>query len=144
MGVNVAWYRTLSFCIGAGCAGVAGSLYAHFFSYISPDSFTILQSIAFLTMIVLGGLGSFAGAVIGAFFVLGVPEMLRWLAEYRILIFGLLLVAFMMFLPGGLADLVHRLLSAFRREEGTSEPSVSGPETNEILAANPVKTNVDS
>ena len=144
MGVNVAWYRTLSFCIGAGCAGVAGSLYAHFFSYISPDSFTILQSIAFLTMIVLGGLGSFAGAVIGAFFVLGVPEMLRWLAEYRILIFGLLLVAFMMFLPGGLADLVHRLLSAFRRKEGTSELSVSGPETNEILAANPVKTNVDS
>ena len=143
MGVNVAWYRTLSFCIAAGCAGIAGSLYAHFFSYISPDSFTILQSIAFLTMVVIGGLGSFAGAVIGAFFVLGVPEMLRALAEYRILIFGLLLIAFMVFLPGGLADLVHRLLAAFRRKEGTPELLVSGPETSEILAANPVKDNVN-
>jgi branched-chain amino acid transport system permease protein len=94
-------------------------------------------------MIVLGGLGSFAGAVIGAFFVLGVPEMLRWLAEYRILIFGLLLVAFMMFLPGGLADLVHRLLSTFRRKEETSEVSVISSEPNEILAANPVKDNVN-
>ncbi len=144
MGVNVAWYRTLSFCIAAGCAGIAGSLYAHFFSYISPDSFTILQSIAFLTMVVIGGLGSFAGAVIGAFFVLGVPEMLRTLAEYRILIFGLLLVAFMMFLPGGLADLVHRLLSAFRRKEGTPDVSAVSSEQNEILAANPVKNNVSS
>ena len=143
MGVNVAWYRTLSFCIAAGCAGIAGSLYAHFFSYISPDSFTILQSIAFLTMVVIGGLGSFAGAVIGAFFVLGIPEMLRALAEYRILIFGLLLITFMVFLPGGLADLVHRLLSAFRREEGTPELSVAGSETSEILAANPVKDNVN-
>ena len=88
MGVNVAWYRTLSFCIAAGCAGIAGSLYAHFFSYISPDSFTILQSIAFLTMVVIGVLAASAGAVIGAFFVFGVPEMLRTLAEYRILIFG--------------------------------------------------------
>jgi len=143
MGVNVAWYRTLSFCIAAGCAGIAGSLYAHFFSYISPDSFTILQSIAFLTMVVIGGLGSFAGAVIGAFFVLGIPEMLRALAEYRILIFGLLLITFMVFLPGGLADLVHRLLSAFRRKEGTPELSGAGPETSEILAANPVKDNVN-
>ena len=95
-------------------------------------------------MVVIGGLGSFAGAVIGAFFVLGVPEMLRTLAEYRILIFGLLLVAFMMFLPGGLADLVHRLLSAFRRKEGTPDVSAASSEQNEILAANPVKNNVSS
>jgi len=116
MGVNVPWYRTMAFCLSAGCAGIAGSLYAHFFTYISPDSFTILQSISLITIVVLGGLGSFAGAVIGAFFVIGVPEVLRDLAEYRILLFGALLVLCMMYFPGGITDLIPRLAGRFKGE----------------------------
>lgn len=128
MGVNIAWYRALALGVGAGCAGVAGSLYAHFYSYISPDSFTILQSIAMLTVVVIGGLGSFAGAVVGALFVFGLPEMLRAFAEYRVLIFGMLLVVFMMYLPGGLTDLIPRLLSVFRRRQLDS--AAASPEAN--------------
>ena len=115
MGVNVPRQRAIAFVIGAACAGVAGSLYAHFVSYVSPESFTILQSIGFLTMIVIGGLGSLTGAVIGSAVVTGVPEVLRGIAEYRILAYGLLLVLFMMFLPGGLADLVPRAVARARR-----------------------------
>jgi len=115
MGVNVPRQRAIAFAIGAACAGVAGSLFAHFASYVSPESFTILQSIGFLTMIVIGGLGSLAGAVIGSAIVTGVPEALRGIEEYRILAYGLLLVLFMMFLPGGLADLVPRVAAGARR-----------------------------
>jgi branched-chain amino acid transport system permease protein len=114
MGVNVPRQRAIAFAIGAACAGMAGSLYAHFVSYISPESFTILQSIGFLTMIVLGGLGSLVGSVIGSFIVTGVPELLRGIAEYRILVYGLLLIVFMMFLPGGLADLAPRIVARVR------------------------------
>jgi branched-chain amino acid transport system permease protein len=115
MGVNVPRQRAIAFAIGSACAGVAGALFAHFASYVSPESFTILQSIGFLTMIVIGGLGSLAGAVIGSAIVTGVPEALRGIEEYRILAYGLLLVLFMMFLPGGLADLVPRVAAGVRR-----------------------------
>jgi branched-chain amino acid transport system permease protein len=106
---------------------MAGSLYAHFVSYISPESFTILQSIGFLTMIVLGGLGSLVGSVIGSFIVTGVPELLREIAEYRILVYGLLLIVFMMFLPGGLADLAPRIVARVRQAvvRKSLEPDVS-------------------
>jgi branched-chain amino acid transport system permease protein len=115
MGVNVPRQRAIAFAIGAACAGLAGSLYAHFVSYVSPESFTLLQSIGFLTMVVLGGLGSLSGAIIGSFIVTGVPEVLRGIAEYRILAYGLLLVLFMMFLPGGLADLAPRIVARLRK-----------------------------
>ena len=130
MGVNIAWYRTLAFGVGAGFAGIAGSLYAHFYSYISPDSFTILQSISLLTIVVIGGLGSFTGAVIGSFFVIGLPETLRVFAEYRILILGVLLSVFMMYLPGGLTDLVPRLLWVFKRGQQGRATVTANPDAN--------------
>lgn len=113
MGVNVPWCRTLSFAVGAACAGISGSLFAYFFSYVSPDSFTLVQSIAFLTMVVIGGLGSFGGALAGAAAVVCIPEFLRVVAEFRILLYGSLIVVFMMFLPGGLADLAPRTIGLF-------------------------------
>jgi branched-chain amino acid transport system permease protein len=114
MGISVSRQRARAFAIGAACAGVTGSLFAHFATYISPDSFTLVDSIAFLTMVVLGGLGSLPGAALGALIVTGLPETLRTLAEYRILVYGVLLVVFMMFLPGGLADLLPRLAALAR------------------------------
>jgi ABC-type branched-subunit amino acid transport system permease subunit len=111
MGVDVRGCRTLAFAIAAGCAGISGSLFAYFFSYVSPDSFTLVQSIAFLTMVVIGGLGSFGGALAGAAMVVCLPEFTRVVAEFRILLYGLLITSFMMFLPGGLADLVPRLVA---------------------------------
>ena len=115
MGISVPRQRACAFAIGAACAGLTGSLFAHFATYISPDSFTLVDSIGFLTMVVLGGLGSLPGAALGALLVTGLPEMLRGLAEYRILVYGVLLVVFMMFLPGGLADLLPRVVGWARR-----------------------------
>ncbi len=115
MGVNVPWYRTLAFAVGGACAGISGSLFAYFFSYVSSDSFTLVQSISFLTMVVIGGLGSLGGALAGAAVVVCIPEFLRVVAEFRILFYGLLIVVFMMFLPGGLADLAPRTIALIFR-----------------------------
>ena len=115
MGVNVRRYRTMAFAIGAGCAGISGSLFAYFFAYVSPDSFTLLQSIGFLTMVVLGGLGSLGGAIAGAAIAVTLPEFLRVIAEFRILLYGVVIVLFMMFLPGGLAELTPRAVAAVRK-----------------------------
>jgi branched-chain amino acid transport system permease protein len=132
MGVDVRGCRTLAFSIAAGCAGISGSLFAYFFSYVSPDSFTLLQSIAFLTMVVIGGLASFGGAFAGAAMVVCLPEFTRVVAEFRILLYGGLITLFMMFLPGGLADLAPRLVARIcRRNEHSKiisrELSDAGP-----------------
>lgn len=115
MGINVRLYRTYAFAIGAGCGGISGSLFAYFFSYVSPDSFTLAQSIGFLTMVVIGGLGSLGGAIAGAVVVVSLPEFLRAIAEFRILIYGAAIVIFMMFLPGGLADFTPRVVAWARK-----------------------------
>lgn len=125
MGIRVPRQRARAFAIGAACAGVTGSLFAHFATYISPDSFTLVDSIAFLTMVVLGGLGSLPGAALGALIVTGLPETLRALAEYRILVYGVLLVVFMMFLPGGLADLLPRLAGRALRSPAVPVPAAA-------------------
>ncbi len=127
VGVDVRRYRTLAFAIGGGCAGISGSLFAYFFAYVSPDSFTLLQSIGFLTMVVIGGLGSLGGAIAGSAIVVAAPEFLRPIAEYRILLYGLVIVLFMMFLPGGLADLGPRAVLRLRRLVG-EKPDVSAEE----------------
>ena len=131
MGVNVRWYRTLAFAIGGGCAGLSGSLFAYFFAYVSPDSFTLLQSIGFLTMVVIGGLGSLGGAIAGAAVAVTLPEFLRVIAEFRILLYGAVIVLFMMFLPGGLADLTPRVV-AFIRQLFSKKPDGSGQEIADV------------
>jgi len=102
MGINVARYKVQSFAIGTFLAGVGGGLYAHFLSYINPSDFGFLKSIDILSMIVLGGLGSIPGCVIGAAVLSAAPEFLRFMATYRMLVYGGLLVFMMIFRPNGL------------------------------------------
>lgn len=108
VGINLGWHKALAFIIGSACAGLAGAFYAHFNSYISPQPFYLVASVNFLIMIVIGGLGSMPGAIIGAFLMTLGPEYLRFLADYRTVVFSAILVLFMMFLPGGLADIGRR------------------------------------
>jgi branched-chain amino acid transport system permease protein len=116
MGINVARYKVQSFALGTFLAGVGGGLYAHFISYINPSDFGFLKSIDILSMIVLGGLGSIPGAVIGAAVLSAAPEFLRFMSQYRMLVYGGLLVFMMLFRPNGLlgginfTDLVLRSL----------------------------------
>ena len=113
MGINLAYYKTLSFSISAGLAGVAGALYAHNLQFISPDQFNLLQSIDLLLMIVIGGLGSVHGVFLGAIFLITLPQGISAAKEYlpdfigqapglKSAIYGAVLIAFVMFEPMGL------------------------------------------
>lgn len=105
-GVSPARYKALAFGVGGFLAGVAGALTAHLYSYINHETFGSPISILALTMVILGGLGSVAGAVIGAVALVGLPELFRVTAEYRILIVGLTLLLLVRFCPQGLLGTV--------------------------------------
>jgi branched-chain amino acid transport system permease protein len=117
-GVDVRRFKILAFTIGTGLAGLAGGLYAHFMTFISPGDFGFPFSITILCMLVFGGIGTNRGALLGAV-VLGVaPEVFRFLADYRMLTYGTLLLLLMRFQPQGLlgeGSLLRRV--ATRRAE---------------------------
>ncbi len=118
MGINLARYKVQSFALGGFMAGVGGGLYAHFISYINPSDFGFLKSVDILSMVVLGGLGSVPGAVLGAAVLGAAPELLRFMAQYRMLVYGVLLVIMMVFRPNGLlggVNVTHLLLKALGR-----------------------------
>jgi len=113
MGIHLARYKTLSFALSAALAGIAGALYAHKLQFISPDQFSILQSIDLLLMIVIGGLGSVHGAFLGATFLIAMPQAIAILKDYlpasvgqapglQSVIYGAVLVGFVLFEPMGL------------------------------------------
>jgi branched-chain amino acid transport system permease protein len=108
-GKNVAAYKVQVFMLGAGLASVAGVLYAHYISFIDPTSFTVMESIFIISIVIIGGAGSLWGPVIGAVVLVTVPEALRFIglpsavaANLRQILYGGLLVAFMMWRPQGL------------------------------------------
>lgn len=108
-GKNVAAYKLLVFVIGAAMASVAGVVYAHYVSFIDPTSFTVMDSIFIISVVIVGGAGSFWGPVIGAVVLTTLPEILRFVgmpssiaANVRQMLYGGLLVAFMMLRPQGL------------------------------------------
>ena len=120
-GINPLRQKAAAFIYGSASAGVAGALYAHYASYINPELFGFTTSVQMVVMVVVGGLGSMPGAIIGALVVVLLPEFLRAFADYRLVIYGGLIIAFMMFLPGGLADIGRRAIrfAALRRDRGT-------------------------
>jgi branched-chain amino acid transport system permease protein len=101
-GVNTTLYKLYAFTFGTFWAGIAGALFAAKMQFVSPESFTFMESVLILSMVILGGLGSAYGAVIGAFILVLLPEMLREVQLYRMLILGIGLVFMMRFMPDGL------------------------------------------
>jgi branched-chain amino acid transport system permease protein len=108
VGVNVSAYKLTAFGIGTALAGLAGGLYVYFARIILPDTFDFVQSIAILTMVVIGGTGSVWGVCAATVALTLLPEVSRAAADYRLLIFGAMLMLVMRFSPGGLAGLVRR------------------------------------
>jgi len=102
MGINIYGYKTLAIVVSAFWAGLAGSLYAHYTAYINPHTFGMHTSIMILSMVVLGGIGSIPGALLGAALLTILPEVLRPLADYQDIFYGGLLVAMMVFRPQGI------------------------------------------
>jgi branched-chain amino acid transport system permease protein len=117
-GINVGMTLLLAFCISAVYASFSGSLYAHYLRILDPASFSAVLAIEILIMCVVGGRDSLLGPVIGAFLVVGLPELFRPLAEYRLVLFGACIVAILIFLPGGLASLLNRQIWAKWRGRG--------------------------
>jgi len=102
MGIRLVNTKLLAFAIGAAFSGLAGAIFASRLSSIFPHSFNILISINVLCLIIVGGLGSLPGVVLGAFVLVGLPELLREFSEYRLLLYGALLIATMLVRPEGL------------------------------------------
>ncbi len=102
MGVNPVRYKVSAFVIGAFFAGIAGGLYAHHKQFLSPGSFDFLKSIDIVVMVILGGMGRTAGVIVAAIALTLLPEFLRGFAEYRMIIYSLLIVVLMIARPQGL------------------------------------------
>jgi len=107
-GIHVARYKVIAFAVSAFYTAVAGGLYANLVRYINPEGFNVNMSIMFLAMMVIGGMGSVRGALLGAAFYVVVPEALRGFKDAPGLIFGLSLMLVMILLPGGLTSLFAR------------------------------------
>jgi branched-chain amino acid transport system permease protein len=123
VGVNVRFYKVLAFALGGFFAGVMGSFYAHYYTALSPSSFTFMLSINILIYMVVGGRFRFIGPIIGAFVLTVVPELGRGLREYQPFIFAAVLLVVITFMPMGLVDLPARLRALFRRTPGGQAPA---------------------
>lgn len=105
MGVKPSYLKILVFTLGAALAGIAGSMFASYIHYVNPDSFTYLESVTMLMMVVLGGIGSIPGVIVGAAVLAILPEMLRTVELYRFAIYGLLLIIMMIARPQGMISM---------------------------------------
>ncbi len=121
VGKNVAAHKVLVFVIGAGLAAIAGVMYAYYISFIDPTSFTVMESIFIISIVIIGGAGSLWGPVVGSVVLVTLPELLRFIglpssvaANIRQILYGGLLVAFMMLRPQG-------LVGEYTFEKGGSE-----------------------
>lgn len=124
MGINLVKTKLLAFSIGAAFGGLAGGIRASSFNSIFPNSFGLLISIQVLSLIIVGGVGSIPGVILGALVLVGLPELLTEFAEYRLLIYGAVLVATMILRPEGLwpSPIRKRELHADEEEAERGEP----------------------
>ena len=109
IGIDLARYKTIAFAISAFYTGVAGGLFAYLITFLSPDAFSIELSIDFIAMIVIGGMGSILGSIIGAVILTGMQQILAGLLDLQILIFGISLIVFMIFMPRGISGMIYGL-----------------------------------
>ena len=109
LAVNVPAFKLAAFGIGTTIAGFAGACYAYYSKAVLPDSFTFLQSIAILTAVVIGGMGSVIGVTVASVVLTLLPEWFRFVSDYRLLVYGGILIGVMFLSPGGFAGLFRKL-----------------------------------
>jgi branched-chain amino acid transport system permease protein len=118
MGVNTTRAKLTAFAIGALWAGLAGVIFAARTTFVNPESFRVWESVLVLCMVVLGGMGSIPGVIVGALVLILLPEYLRAFSDYRLLLFGAILVLMMVFRPGGLIPKRRKAYTLAREEMG--------------------------
>ncbi|MGD8603684.1 MAG: hypothetical protein PVF49_03830 [Anaerolineales bacterium] len=130
MGIRLVATKLLAFGIGAGFSGLSGAIFASKLTSIFPHSFSLIVSINVLSLIIVGGIGSLPGVVVGALILVGLPELLREFAEYRLLMYGVLLIVMMLAKPEGLwpSSIRKRELAqvALDEERAAKAAAVSG------------------
>jgi branched-chain amino acid transport system permease protein len=110
LGINCAAWKVFAFGIGSAVAGAAGAFYASFVGTLVPDAFFITESFTILAMVVVGGMGTLIGPVLGAILLTLLPELLRGIGDLRLVVYGVALTAVVLFMPGGIVEAV-RLVS---------------------------------
>lgn len=115
MGINLTYFKVLSFAQGAVLAGFAGALFAHVMGYISPSDFAYHRAVEILIFTVFGGSEVILGSIFGAIFLTWLPEILRFISEYRYIIYGILLIIIMAVRPQGIID--AHLIKKFKKRE---------------------------
>lgn len=113
-----AWkYKLFAFVVSAMFGGLAGAIYAHYQSFINPEIFGVAQSLDAILAVIIGGSGTIAGPVIGAFFVVFLPEYLRFADSFRLILYGLVLVLATIFMPRGIVGVTTDLLAKWGSEK---------------------------
>lgn len=125
VGIPVAPYKILAFTLSAMMAGLAGNIYAPFLSVVTPTSFGFIESVVMVAMLMFGGLGSIRGAILGAVILSILPEVFRFVSDYRLLIFGVLLVAILRFRPQGLIGGTFTRRASWLRRWRSAEPEAA-------------------
>lgn len=123
MGVNVKKYKIMAFGISAFYTGLAGALYAHLVTFISPETFMMKQSVMFLTILLFGSLGTFWGPIIGASIITVISEWLQVTGSYQMLIYGFLLLIIVLFLPHGIVRTGEALIKNHIIRRNDAQPS---------------------
>lgn len=129
MGVHVAYYKILAFTLSSAIAGIAGAIYAHYVLFLSPETFKLAMSINVLLMLLIGGMGSILGSVLGGLFITVISEYLRTFAQYQMLIYGIFIVLVVIFAPKGLSGLLEKAAQIFRSQQ--KSPVKGGYQTHE-------------
>jgi ABC-type branched-subunit amino acid transport system ATPase component/ABC-type branched-subunit amino acid transport system permease subunit len=129
MGVNLAHYKTVAFAIGSFYAGISGGLFAGLAQFVNPDSFVFPVSILYVTMAILGGIGTLIGAAVGGAMLTLLPELLRGAAEYKDFLTGLLLLVLLIFLPNGLVGLARTRFTKTGKPASAPAPAAVMPHT---------------
>ena len=125
MGINLVQTKLLAFSVGAGFSALAGAIFAARLGNIFPHSFNLIVSINALSLIIVGGLGSIPGVIVGALILVGMPELLREFTEYRFLMYGILLIIMMLFKPEGFLPDVTRKRELRGVEENATEEELA-------------------
>jgi len=120
MGINLTFYKLIAFFGATFLAGIAGSLYAHYIGFVSPESFTLGESINILIMVVVGGMGTLIGPVFGSIGLTFLLEFMRAFAEYRMIIYGILLMILIVVLPEGTMGGIEILRRSIKKPQKAS------------------------
>jgi branched-chain amino acid transport system permease protein len=110
-GIDIMKYKLMAFVIGSVMAGMVGALYAHYLTYISPQSFTFVESIDMIIINVVGGAGTVAGPIYGALYLVCLPEIFRFIKGYELIIYAISLILVLFFLPKGIAGTIDLIKS---------------------------------